>query len=304
MGSGAERTILAALAVHPVIRVTEGEVELAHLTVVKGIGWRADVGIDVLSGKLVLSHSTVRVRGGTGIKVKNGEVEMVCTLLAGCLTGVELDEPEARLLARESRIEGNTWGAVVWAGRAQFVGCVFAENETALDVQGGEVSVLGCRFESNELAVSRKAGTISGGANFFQGNAQDVQGAVPRGFRAPREGPRCEVVHFPSPEYATLGEAVEAVVPGGTLVITSGSEVEARLTLDKALTIRSSGEGPATLWATWNTPGRGPVLTLLSGAEVHLVGVNLETESYEPAVVLYGEGVLRAEDGRFSSRGD
>lgn len=297
VGSGVGETLLSTLTMQPVILVADCEVELSHLTVSKGIGGFGEKGIHLQSGKLVLDHCIVRTHGSTGIQIGGGELELTHSVISGCRIGIWLLNAEAKLTALDTTFEGNTSEAVqIQEGWAQFERCTFVENDNGIAIDSGEVHVKESRFQGNRLAVVQFGGTISGQGNIFQENAQDVQGNVPPGFRAPRMVPTQNLVRFPSSDYTTLEEALEAVVPGGELVLESGYRAEARLTIDKEITIRSSGEEPATIFVSRRTPGRGPVLTLLSGSAVRLVGLAIEQEDWDPAVSLHGDALLHAED--------
>jgi len=79
---------------------------------------------------------------------------------------------------------------------------------------------------------------VAGTGNHFKGNGCDLVGNVPPEIRVPLREPTKEVVLFPSSEYSTLQEAVDALIPGGTLIL-QGGVYENGVTIDKEVEIGS-----------------------------------------------------------------
>jgi nitrous oxidase accessory protein NosD len=96
----------------------------------------------------------------------------------------------------------------------------------------------------------------------------DLSGNLPGALRAPLVAPTLQEVRFPNPAYTTVQEAVDALLPGGTLVLTEGTHTGG-ITIGKPLRIEA--DGVVLLTARW--PAESPVLALVGGADLAVTGI-------------------------------
>ncbi len=80
-----------------------------------------------------------------------------------------------------------------------------------------------------------------------------------------------EVIYYPDPRYPTFQHAVDALLPGGQLVVLDGEHV-AGVTVGKKVDIISDDGHEAILHAPI---AEGRVISLVAGAELHLQEVTL-----------------------------
>jgi len=128
---------------------------------------------------------------------------------------------------------------------------------------------------------------ITGADNAFNGNLVDLAGYVDPGLRRPLRRAELTEARYPSPEFSSLQEAVDAVLPGGTVVLTD--PVAEGATLAKDLTLRGiEGLGPCEVF-----------LSLIGGAEVMVEEVPFSGLGE----VLVAAGKLTLKNVRFSGEG-
>jgi len=288
------------------------EVRLARTTVTKGEGpgaWVRD------QGRLVATASAISDCAGHGLWVRDrASAELSGSTLARHRDAGAWVEHEARLVLTSSTVEG-TWDGVVARDRAVVQ---VAQSRIAnvrwdgVKVQGGaQATVVGSTLSSGrgtgvrtseaaqaELAGNRITGWTAQGVlslssfaptgegNAFADNGVDLVGNVPGSLRAPLHPAVHMNLRFPHPAYPSLQAAVDALLPGGTLVLAEGIYVGG-VTVGKPLRIEAAG----VVLLTAKAPGESAVVSLVGGADLVLVGVALGEGS---------EGVVLGADARAS----
>lgn len=142
-------------------------------------------------------------------------------------------------------------------------------------------------------------GQISGVHNMMKGNGADLCGGAPASVREPLtlQTVRGEIA-FPG-DYATLQEAVDALIPGGTITLAPG-DYPASLTLWKPLTLRGIDPTRVTLTAR-NPPA--PVISIVSEGQ----GVRIEDLTLTGGLwgaLVGGQGEIALDHVQISSNGD
>jgi len=193
----------------------------------------------------------------------------------------------ARAVVEGSEITENDWDGIGLSRGSQIElrESLVAKGKTGIALTGGAKAQL----VDNEIRGFSVAGVssfgmgVEGSGNMMSDNAVDLWGNVRSGVRAPLLVAEHEELVFPHEEYPTLQHAVDAVVPGGVLIISSG-EHAGTATVDKELQIR--GEEDAQLKADEDGP---PVFTIIGEADVRLTGLVLTGHS---------EGIAAGADAR------
>lgn len=183
--------------------------------------------------------------------------------------GIELTH-QAEATVLDSRVSMNRWDGIRIQHYVQA-----AISNSAVTINGRGVWVTGqanaeitdCLIEKNTgygvFSLSR--GEVSGAGNRLNDNGADLGGNLPGTLRAPlREAIESEI-SWPDARYASLQEAVDALIPGGTLLLTPGTYTGG-LTIGKQLRLEGHG-GQAILVAKSDAL---PVLSLVDGAELNL----------------------------------
>jgi len=183
------------------------------------------------------------------------------------------------------------------SGKVRLVvrGCRVSDNaHSGLVVVGtdaGALEVSDCLITGNAVAAIGNNSpnfVVSGGNNELRDNGVDLYGFVPLSMRTPLVvGTERTLVHVPR-DYATVQEAIDAVAPGGTVVVASGTYVGG-LTIGKSLTLRGAGQELTTLRPP---PDKGPVVSILAGAEAKIEGFTM-TGSVWNGVTAYGDVMLQ-----------
>ena len=111
---------------------------------------------------------------------------------------------------------------------------------------------------------------VQGHDNGFRDNGTDLGGNLPGTLRTPLKDPSEAVITWPDERYASLQEAIDALLPGGTLLLEEGGHT-AGLTIGKELSIEAvSGQVPLT-----GMSRTLPVLSLVDGANLYLSGAKV-----------------------------
>jgi hypothetical protein len=227
----------------------------------------------------------------------------------------------------QSLLDKNSgWGIVVTdqaglTGRQLFItrngGGVSAEALTHVILQGtqiGQNAGMGVlsrdaaqlSLEENQIvdnaacgAFALAQGQISGLHNMMKGNGADLCGGAPASLREPLtlQTVRQEIA-FPG-DYATLQEAVDALIPGGTITLAAGN-YQGGLTLWKPLTLRGAEMTRVTLTA--HNP-QAPVVSIVSeGQGVRLEGITLIGGLW--GTLVGGQGEILLDHVQLSGNGD
>ena len=153
-------------------------------------------------------------------------------------------------------------------------GCAISRNYNGITFTDlAQVEIRGNVIEGNTWygIGSSSTGFIWGGENRMRENGVDLCGNVPGTLRLPLVNPIEEEIHFPDARYSSLQEAVDALIPGGKLVLEEG-EYEAGVTIGTEIEITTVEGAKVTLRARSKTAS---VLSLVGGAVLRLAGVEV-----------------------------
>ena len=188
--------------------------------------------------------------------------------------GVELSD-SARSEVSECAVSNNAYGVVARESAcAEITGSKISGNSVGIDLHGS------CQVElwRNEITANTGVGISSsstqqavGLANVMSGNGIDLVGNTPGSLRLPLAAATEEEVVYPGGQHASLQEAIDALLPGGTLVLRPGA-YDAGITIAKQICVVALEAGEVTLSAPSE---RSSVVSLLDGAEVRLTGLGL-----------------------------
>lgn len=226
-----------------------------------------------------------------GLQVEgSAEAEVSESALVKNWDGIRLRD-DGRAKISNSIISQNKWDGIKLRGSAWAT-----ISDSTLSENGGHGlgvwGSAGAEARANIIENNRGYGIFSwsdgevrGEGNRMKGNGVDLGGNLSGELRIPlRESSESEIV-YPDKRYASLQEAVDALLPGGRLSVRAG-EYEAGVTLAKEIRLEAEGAGAVTLTA--RSEGV-PVISLVSGAKSEMVGLRLSGGS---------EGLLIAADAR------
>ncbi len=135
-----------------------------------------------------------------------------------------------------------------------------------------DAEIRDCLIHSNSIygVFAWHESEVRGQGNEFRDNGIDLVGNLSGTLRRPLSERSETVITWPDKRYASLQEAVDALLPGGKLVLEPGMHM-AGLTIGTRVSIEA-GDGEAVLRARSEA---FPVLSLVDGAELHLQGATL-----------------------------
>jgi parallel beta-helix repeat protein len=195
--------------------------------------------------------------------------------IRGNETGVAIKGSAAAQISY-SVLSANTVAGVAFSGSSQgtLTGCLFTQNGEGVSIGSSAPTVL----LNNTLTENRSCGVrglgdtdVGGAGNLFLSNGVDLVGSVPGNIRLPLKEPTEQKIVFPSDAYQGVQEAIDALVPGGTLVFRSG-EYAGGLTISKRLQIVCSEEEVAVLGTTSAT---GILISVIPGGELEATRIVL-----------------------------
>lgn len=202
------------------------------------------------------------------------ELEMADSQVQSNWHGIEVSR-EARATIVGSSVSGSRFDGVRvhHSAHAAISACSISSNRRGVWIGGaGQAEIEGCLIEGNVGygIFSSSHSETTGEENRFYGNGIDLGGSLSGALRVPLKDPRESVITWPDERYASLQEAVDALLPAGRLVLEPG-EYATALTIGKELVIEA-GDGRATL------SGKSaalPVMSLVDGADLHLSGATI-----------------------------
>ncbi len=159
------------------------------------------------------------------------------------------------------------------SAHAAVSGSAISRNGRGVGITGeAQATIRDCLVEKNSGygVYSWSRGEVTGEGNEFRDNKMDLGGNLPGVLRAPLKEPQQSVVTWPHERYASLQEAVDALLPGGRLLLEPGSYTIA-LTIGNDLSIEA-GDGEVLLEAK---NADFPAFSLVDGADLHLEGVTI-----------------------------
>jgi len=130
----------------------------------------------------------------------------------------------------------------------------------------------------NENIISDNAGwgvgssssvRIEGAGNVMEGNSVDLRGNVSGSLRVPLTPATQQEITWPDARYATLQHAVDALLPGGRLVLDEG-EYEAGLTIAKEISLVAAEGARVSLY---RSDEDSVTLSLVGGARADIEGL-------------------------------
>jgi len=239
------------------------------------------------SAQVTLERSTLSANWDPGVQLFDRTVLNISeSALRSNWHGIELLGSSQAYVER-CQISKSRWDAVRVGGSAvlQITASRIEDSLRGIAVTGGATARIQDSFleRCRSVALYAVASDVSGSGNAFSANGVDLFGDIDGGIRRPLQEAAETQVEVPHPSYATLQDAVDALAPGGRLVLREGTFV-AGIVLDKRIFV--TGEPGATLSAR---DPQAPVLSLVKGADVEISGVRLTGGS---------EGVAAAADAR------
>ena len=242
------------------------------------------------ASQATIKRCAVSGNRGNGIWLKDGSKGVVieCEVSKNSV-GIWLQDA-AQVTIQACTISGNIWGiGLRGAARAVIEGNVIQKNR-----EFGVVSYSLDRVGSEVYYSSEK---VKGEGNEFSENGIDLARNLPGTLRIPlTRATKMEIV-WPDERYPTLQHAVDALLPGGRLVLKAG-EYEAGLTIAKKLEIVAEEGGEVTLRA--KDPYSGAVLSVVGGAELVVKGIRIEGGDY--GLLIGGDARVRIEGCTISGR--
>ncbi|HEC63609.1 MAG TPA: hypothetical protein ENI38_04405, partial [Candidatus Acetothermia bacterium] len=158
-------------------------------------------------------------------------------------------------------------------------------------LHGAMATVEGCAFVDNRLygVAALSGSSVSGSGNEFGGNGCDLIGEVAPGVRTPLRAAELEEVLFPSPEFTSLQEALDALLPRGKLILSQGVQT-AGAVINKPVVIQGL---PGVLSAPHPDL---PALSVVPGGELLLAGVEIRGGAF--GLVVAGAASARLAEAR------
>jgi len=210
-----------------------------------------------------------------GIRAEaSAEVELTKSYVLSNWHGIEARDRAVATIV-DSTVSGNRFDGVKVQNSARIAASesVISDNRRGVWIAGrADAEITDCFIEQNlgYGIFSWSSGDVRGRNNRLRANGIDLGGNLPGELRVPSSEPREAAIVWPDARYAALQEAVDALLPGGALIILPG-RYAAGLTIGKKLRIEA-GPGEVTLRA--ESPDV-PVFSLVDGADLHVVGVTI-----------------------------
>ena len=236
-----------------------------------------------------LYPAAVYLKDSARVRLKGCELSGAESETRGAV-GVSLGFGDGVAELSRCTVHGFYQGFVVGSGRLKLADSLIQDCAFGLvAAPGAGTELSGNTWEGCErLAIWAWPGAnITGSGNLFHDNRVDLGGYPDPGLRQPLRQAELPEVRYPSLDFSSLQEAVDAVVPGGTVVL--AAPVAEGVTLAKDLTIRGvEGLEPC-----------GAILSLTGGAEVRVEEILFSGQGE----ILVAAGRLIMNGVRFSGDG-
>ncbi len=222
-----------------------------------------------------LLRSEVARNSAHGIRVEDlATVELARSQVIANWQGIVLTA-SARATVNDGEISRNRFDGirVEDSAHATATDSLLAFNRRGINLRGAATAqVEGCRVENSEDygVFSGSTGEVTGQGNRFLDNAIDLGGNVPGALRLPLVEPVEDVIDWPDERFASLQEAVDALLPGGSLRLEPGN-YDAGLTITTGVAFEAL-QGDVNIIGSRETL---PVLSLVDGADLRLEGVTV-----------------------------
>lgn len=250
----------------------EAKVELADCSISGNRGY----GVRLMQqSEARLLHCRLSGNSNQGILAgDSAKVEITDCWLLSNWHGIELAS-EARATVTGSTVSRNKFDGIRirQSARAAISVSLISANRRGIFLGGeAEAEIRDCIIEENRGfgVLSQHEANVAGSGNRFRGNGVDLGGSVSWRLRMSLRKPVESEITWPDDGYDTLQEAIDALLPGGKLLLEPG-EYAAGLTIGKKLAIEAV-RGQVTLKGKSDTL---PVLSLVDGAELRLSGAAL-----------------------------
>jgi len=159
-------------------------------------------------------------------------------------------------------------------------------------------SLKGNLLEGNEIGLANySSGEIKFQNNTIVDNLIDLIGDLQGDWRQRSAQPAADKIVLPDDDYPDLQSAVDALYPGGLLILKD--DLRGGAVIDKKLTIRGE-EDEARL--TLSGKGPAPVLSLIDGAELDLERVTVAGSGAE-GIILGGDAELTLKESKVRQNG-
>jgi parallel beta-helix repeat protein len=236
----------------------------ATLTIASSrIGDNKEDGLLVTDAKVEIKENTV-ISGNDDDGISAGgsaQVTLTDSQVSGNISDGLFLGDSARATLTNSQVSGNGGAGLFLGDSAQ----ASLENNTIERNQGcGIFSV------SDQL--------VQGRANRMRDNGNDLCGNLSAKLRVPLRPETEQELRWPAPGFASLQEAVDALRPGGVLLLAPGSEQIGGVTIAKPITILVEPVGEAAV--VKGRTGRVPVLSLVEGAVLKIWGLKITGGAY------------------------
>jgi parallel beta-helix repeat protein len=222
-----------------------------------------------------LLRSDVSENSDQGIKAEGlATVNLTGSTLVSNWHGIQLTGT-AQATVAETHMSTNTFDGIRVEGSAHATisDSVLSSNRRGASLRGaGTARLEDCLVEGNEHygLFSGSSGQVIGGGNRFRGNGIDLGGNLPAALRLPLLEPVEAVIDWPDDRFESLQEAIDALLPGGSLMLQPGTYA-AGLTIGTDISLEAVQEEVVLISET----GTLPVLSLVGGADLHLAGVTI-----------------------------
>jgi len=251
----------------------QSELSLANSSVLRNQGrgiWTSD------EGTLEARQTKVSQNGQQGVYLEGRSRG----ILEDCLLEENRLGVEAGAMS-EVRVAGCTVQGTAWDGirvtgraRADLQGNSLSQGKgSGIAISGlAQVGILYNRIDgwTQHGILCRSPTSPWGTGNRMWANGTDLAGNVGPELRVPRREATELEVYFPHPSFQSLQEALDALLPRGTLIVREGRHV-AGLTVDKSVFIQ--GEGRPTLIPLW--PRQTAVVAVIGDGDVSVLGVEI-----------------------------
>lgn len=228
----------------------------------------------------VVNFRGVTVRdAGIDLKDESRATLIFCTV-TGQRSGVSVTD-SAELTMVACTVSGTSrWSGVGLHGSAKalLLGCHILDNQKhSIEISDRATATLrDNRIEGNGGygIVSRSSGAVLGGGNHMRNNGCDLGGAVSGTLRVPLKEAQDWYTAFPDDGHASLQEAVDALLPGGSIRVGSGTHLGG-LTIDKELYIEGATDEGSVLPVLEARNESAPVVSLVNGADLSVRGLKI-----------------------------
>lgn len=173
-----------------------------------------------------------------------------CTITRPGLAGIRLgDSAQATITGCTISNKGGNGIELFDSAQATITNCTISENMYGILLEDSAQAVVRDNTIENNAdsgIFSCSNGEVRGAENRMSGNGVDLRGNLPGELRTPlTKAVETEII-YPDERYSSLQEAIDALLPGGQLILKEG-EYEVGVTITKKLHIEPQVEANVTL---------------------------------------------------------